>query len=177
MHISRNLNKIPSYAITLGAFDGLHLGHQALIAALKNIPNTFSALITFSSHPQAILHPETPFTPLLTEKEKLTLLDQFGLDLVVILPFTPEVPYDKFLTCLHKKLHFSHLLLGEGATFGKDRKGDAASVRAFSKNLEFEVTYIPKVTYKGKIISSSRIREALNKGDTLETEAMLGRSL
>lgn len=176
MHIITDLSHIPFLSppigLTIGTFDGMHLGHQALLHQLKQCTLGGSqAVLTFTN-------PPTGVSQLCTLDHKLKQFEQGGISLVLLFHFTPEFasqPFDLFLTHLHEKLPFSHLVLGEEATFGKDRQGTPERIRALSKHLFFEVTYIPKHLIDDQPVSSARIRKALQEGNLKLVHQLLGR--
>lgn len=166
--------------LTIGSFDGVHLGHQALLGHLRSkLPsNGLLAVFTFSNHPSHHFTPHAP-TPLICPPlQKAKLLSDYGADIVILTPFTSEfssTPFDQFLRLLKQKLSFSHLVLGTGATFGKGKEGNEARVRSLSTELGFEVEYLPKFNLHGTPVSSGRIRSFIAKGAFPEVEACLGR--
>ncbi len=168
----------PPVGLTIGTFDGIHLGHQALLKTLREKVSGTLSVFTFSNHPSGVIN-SRPSTPLLiTLEHKLKLLKECGVNLSVLSPFNTEFAsqgFDQFLSKLHNALHFSHLVLGEGASFGKNRQGNESEVRAFAKDHHFEVDYFPKIIYKNEPISSGRIRNHLQKGEFAEVKALLGR--
>lgn len=177
MHIITDLNQIPPLplpvGLTIGTFDGMHLGHQALLHQLQQhtIGGT-QAVFTFSNHPIG-----TP--QLCTLEHKLEQLRQLDISLVLLFSFNPQFasqPFDLFLTQLHQKLPFSYLLLGEGAAFGKDRQGTPERIKALSKTLPFTVEYLPKLLIQGFPVSSARIRQALQAGELSLVHQLLGRA-
>lgn len=165
------------FALTLGFFDGVHLGHKTLLDALqqKKIP---SAVLTFSNHPGSLLASKEP-PPLLTStKHKLELLRLSGIDLVFLLPFTRELAslsFDEFLKKLHDKIPFSHLIHGKGDAFGRKRAGDEKAVKEFGQKMGFEAHYLEKHQEGNELISSSRIRTLVKQGDLATASRLLGR--
>lgn len=157
-------------ALTIGFFDGVHLGHQVLLKYLRQHPHT--TILTFSNHPQDVIKPPSP--PLLIPlEEKLALLKPYADELLVF-PFTPEfaaTPFDALLA----QFDLSHLILGTGSLFGANRQGTEANVRRYAEKHHFIVEYLPKVLFQGEPISSSRIRSALTSGDLNLVKQLLGR--
>jgi riboflavin kinase / FMN adenylyltransferase len=149
-------------ALTIGFFDGVHIGHQALLTRLRKEPHT--TIFTFSN-------PNPP--QLISLEEKLSLLRPYADELIVV-PFTLEfakTPFEKFLS----SFNLSYLLLGEGAAFGNGRKGDEKAVKSYAKLNGFVVEYFPKTTYLNEVVSSSRIRKALEEKNFDLANALLGR--
>lgn len=157
-------------ALTIGFFDGVHLGHQVLLKRLRQHPH--ATILTFSNHPQSVFKPPAP--PLILPlEEKVALLKTFA-DEVIVLPFTLEfaaTTYDQLLS----QFNFSHLILGSGSVFGKNREGNEANIRAYAQKQSFIVEYIPKVLLYNEPVSSSRIRRAMAAGDTPLINQLLGR--
>lgn len=157
------------FAMTIGNFDGIHRGHQALLAKLQSygVP---TAVLTFAKHPLDYLRPPAP-KPIASLKEKLKLLAEQGIDCTVVIDFPQIVntPFDQFLS----SLPLSHLVLGEGAAFGKNRAGTEPQVKAWGEKHGVQVEYIKKID----LISSSQIRAALAAGDLALAETLLGHPL
>lgn len=184
MQLITTFEEIPSLqhpcALTIGNFDGVHLGHQTLLQhARHRLPKEgVLAVFTFSNHSSSLFTPHAPLPLICSPAQKIQLLASYGTDLLLYFPFTSsfsELSFDLFLKKLHTQLHFSHLILGVGATLGKNRKGDAENVQKLGKEIGFVVEYIPKLTLQGTPISSGRIRSLILKADFAEIEACLGR--
>jgi riboflavin kinase/FMN adenylyltransferase len=167
-------HSLPSVALTIGMFDGLHLGHAALLNQLKS-KKCPSAVLTFVNHPSKVLQPTAPPKSLLTSfAVKLALLEKIGIDHTVIIPFTLEfaaTPFEDLLS----RFSLSHLVLGQGSTFGRKRTGTEENIRSYANKHRFAVEYVPKTTLDGKPISSSRIRDAIHLADFSLAEKLLGR--
>lgn len=184
MKVTYHLEDIPQtrkpVVLTIGVFDGVHLGHQHIIKSLHKLTRKggTKALFTFTNHPQHILSSKKP-TPLLTSfKHRLHLLEKYGIDLVIAASFTREFSeqsYTSFLTKLHDKLPFSHLVLGEGSAFGKNREGDASSLKELEKKLGFEMHFLKKENYHKEEISSGRIRAFVEEGKLKKAKKCLDR--
>lgn len=157
-------------ALTIGFFDGVHLGHQALLKRLRKHPH--ATILTFSNHPQDVIKPPAP--PLLIPfSEKIALLNDYA-DEVIVLPFTAafaETSYDELLS----QFDLAHLILGTGSVFGKNREGNEANVRKYADARGIKVEYVEKFLYQNEPVSSSRIRKALNEGNITLAHQLLGR--
>lgn len=168
-------------ALTIGNFDGLHLGHQKIMHALKELTHDqrgAKVVMSFSNHPIEILKPDLTVTKITSLEEKLELFKEFGIDIVVLLEFTPalqQLSYRQFLEEIRASIPFSYLVLGEGASFGKNQEGTEARVKALSKTMGFEVIYLEKALYNDMPISSKLIREYLKIGDVEYIKNLLGR--
>ncbi len=158
-------------AITIGFFDGVHLGHQALLNVLRKYPHT--TIFTFSNHPLSLFAPPGPDL-LLPLEEKLALLKTFADELIVV-PFTKAfaaTPFDQFLD----QFDLAHLVLGQGAAFGKDREGTENHVRQYALSRNMTVEYIPKLQIDGRFVSTTAIRQAKASGNHSLVTQLLGRS-
>lgn len=180
MLLITDLNDIPPLdkpcALTIGSFDGVHLGHQALLKHLKGKGTL--CVFTFSNHPSTLFNPDNPVDLICPPLQKVKLLHDYGVDLVILIPFTrsfANVDFDEFLRQLKSKLNFSWLALGVGAAFGKNRKGDEAAVRRLASQLDFNVDYLPKTIVKGLPVSSGRIRSCIAQGRFQDAQELLGR--
>jgi len=171
-------------SLALGSFDGLHRGHQALISRVREAKRRQglknSVLFTFRRHPRLVLGgAEGPFL-LTTWREKLSLLEQLGLDVVVAMDFSRSlaaVDYREFVQrFLVDWLGMQHLVAGHDMHLGKDRAGDAAALQALGRERGFSVEVVDATEHQGLVISSSAIRTALAAGDCGLAAAMLGRS-
>jgi riboflavin kinase/FMN adenylyltransferase len=183
MKIIRHPSEHPevSSVVTIGYFDGVHRGHQALLKRLSQIAEQEmkkSTVITFSNHPSQVLRPEKPIFHLCTLSHKIHLLEQSGVDILLLQNFTKEFSQQtaqEFLQHIHGHLLFSHLILGYDAAFGRDKGGDVGRVHEISKKLGFEVEYLPPFKIDEEIISSTFIRKSIQEGDFARAEKFLGR--
>lgn len=179
-----SIDDVPSIdqpcGLTIGSFDGVHLGHQTLLKQLRaKLPsNGILVVYTFSNHPSHHFTPNAP-TPLICPPlQKAKLLEEYGADIVILVPFTQQfanTPYEQFLRHLKEKLSFSHLMLGTNATFGHKRQGNEENVKKIAPSLEFEVNYLPKLALHETPISSGFIRSLIARGAFHETQECLGR--
>jgi riboflavin kinase / FMN adenylyltransferase len=169
--------------LVLGSFDGLHRGHQELVEALRAAKDRrglkASILFTFRSHPRLTLGGmDGPFL-LTTWREKLSLLEQLGVDVLVAVDFNPElakVDYRRFVgQFLVGWLGMTHMVAGRDVHVGAGRRGDAAALAALGAELGYTLEVLPAATWQGRVISSSAIRNALAAGDCAAATAMLGR--
>lgn len=162
MIIAKSLSEIPfsfgPVALTIGFFDGVHAGHRFLFSELKKRGRP--AAITFSNHPSEALGKKTPRL-LTTLQEKLSLLQECKVELVIVLPFTKELAatsYIDFLQQVKDHLDFRYLVLGKGDALGKGREGDEVHLQLLEDELDFQAVFLPKLSYDGEPISSERIR-------------------
>jgi riboflavin kinase/FMN adenylyltransferase len=166
---------------TIGTFDGVHRGHQALIAQLVSSAKKAaqpSVVVTFFPHPAVLLRSlEGPYY-LTTSQEREAYLKQMGVDQVITLPFTRELANltaREFMTMLHKQLNIQHLWVGDNFALGRNREGDIPYIIQIGKELGYAVDVIQTTSNDSLVISSSLIRQALIAGDVTHAAKMLGR--
>lgn len=164
-------------ALTIGNFDGLHLGHRAILERVSKLPGQ-SALITFSNHPATILRPNITPGALITQKHKLRLIESAGIDHTLLLPFTKtlsELSANDFLKKIRTKLPFSHLILGHDATLGHNREGNTHTLPLLADKFGFTFETVKAEKIDHLVISSSAIRKFLKQGNLEQVKQMLGR--
>ena len=175
----------PAFSVvTIGTFDGVHIGHQAILKQLISEASANkgkSILITFWPHPRFILNKDASSLKLLsTFKEKTDLLKNLGLDYIVKIPFTPEfssLSAQAFVEeILVRKIGTKRLFIGHDHRFGNNREGNIDFLHAQSENNGYEVFEIPKQTIDDIGISSTKIRDALHVGNLALANSLLGRS-
>lgn len=169
--------------LAIGMFDGVHLGHQAVIeTAIHSARRTggIAAVLTFSPHPSHLFRPEAPVLQILTKDQKSKALYDLGIDALLIRLFEPNfaaIPATDFLPHLKNELPGLHALyIGEHFRFGKGRSGDVPLLIESGKTLKINTFSIPQLHYNGETISSTRIRAALTTGDITLANDLLGRS-
>lgn len=169
-------------AVSIGVFDGVHLGHRQMLNALAEDPVAGSlprGAITFDRHPLATIAPER--TPLLitTPEERLALFEQAGLDFAAVLTFDDRMrslPADAFVeSVLAGALGARLVVVGEGFRFGRDAGGDVDELRRLGDHFGFAVRAIPLLETAAGPISSSLIRARLGEGDVAAAAELLGR--
>lgn len=181
-HGTENANIAKPTVLTLGVFDGLHLGHQQIMktvveraAAIGAVPTA----ITFDPHPRAILHPESAPPMLQTLDQRLANFEVLGIEQAIVMPFTLEFsrqPAEDFLSAIvSDRLHAKEVYLGKGFAFGKDRGGNIDLLRRMSDELGFVADEVDEVQLRGQRISSSKIRKLLSEGRVNLARRMLGR--
>lgn len=185
MTIYETLDAIPlikqPIVLSIGNFDGVHKGHQALIERMHDLAKqerATKAILTFKNHPSEILKPYQK-TSLLTDfTHKTSLLHQAGIDHVIMLMFDQNFANqtaEEFLHRLKEVLPFRHLILGYDAKLGKERQGDKKEIERMGRLLSFTVEIIPPVLLNDTPISSTEIRKALQADDLKAAKQMLGR--
>jgi riboflavin kinase/FMN adenylyltransferase len=172
----------PAPVVTVGNFDGVHRGHQALVgAAVEGAKATggVSVVLTFDPHPSRVLSPDRAPEALLTVDQKEELLEGLGVDRLALLPFTKELsvldPPEFASAVLRGALGARRVVVGTNFRFGRGRAGDVALLRRLGANLGFDVVAVEPVFHEGAPISSTRIREALARGAVVAARDLLGR--
>ena len=170
-------------AVTVGNFDGVHRGHQALVervVARARRSGGTAVVLTFDPHPARVLAPDRAPGALTTPDQKQELLASLGADLVVVLPFSPAVaaqsPEQFVSRVLVASLGARQVVVGESFRFGRGQSGDAARLVALGAAGGFGVEAVPPVLDGGQPVSSSRVREALAGGDVATAQRLLGRA-
>ncbi len=171
----------PASVVTLGMFDGVHLGHQALLRACRAHANRLglpAVALTYEPHPVKVLHPEVPLKLLTTLPEKLHLLAEWGMDATVVAEFTPEfarlTPTDFISDVLCHALHPAQVVAGYRTTFGRERAGSAVVLQQLGNECRFGVEIISPVEASIGAISSTGIRKLLADGQVETAAEMLG---
>jgi riboflavin kinase/FMN adenylyltransferase len=164
--------QIPNPIVTTGTFDGVHVGHRKIIQHLRSLArenNGETVLITFEPHPRLVLFPDDNGLVLLsTMDEKKKLLEEAGIDHLIIIPFTKEfsrISSFDWIQMLVDKLHLHTLIIGYDHHFGRNREGSIEQLKEYSKELEFNLVEIPAQDIDHIKVSSTKIREALKLGD------------
>ncbi len=181
-HGTENANIQKPTVLTLGVFDGLHLGHQRIMqtvferaAAVDAVPTA----ITFDPHPRAVLHPESAPPLLQTLDQRLTNLEVLGIEQAIVIPFDRDFalqPAEDFVSAIiHDRLHAKEVHLGQDFAFGKGRGGNIELLRRMGGELGFVAEEVPEVRLRRQRISSSRIRGLLDEGRINIARRMLGR--
>jgi riboflavin kinase/FMN adenylyltransferase len=167
--------------VTIGTFDGLHRGHQALLKPLiagARTAGVASVLVTFEPHPRCVLDPDHCPPNLTTLDEKIWLLDQLGLDHLVVIPFTPQLAAlsaTAFMQRLLRGIEIRRMVVGEHHRFGHGQRGDSALLRRLGTRHGFTVEVAPTLLRGGQPISSSRIRRLVLLGQVRAAAQLLGR--
>lgn len=184
MQVHRNLESLPRFrnaVLTIGTFDGVHLGHRQIIAALTEEAGAIageSIIITFDPHPRKIVQPSTSLQLINTLEERIELLSDLGVDHLVIVPFTPEFAdlsaeayIEDFLVA---KFQPRSIIIGYDHHFGKNRQGNFRLLEEKSPVYGFHLVEIPKHILEAIGISSTKIRQALQTGEIEKANKLLG---
>jgi len=167
--------------VTIGTFDGIHIGHQKILKNLIRTANNEgkkSVLLTFFPHPRMVLQKENKILLLNTIKEKSSLLEKMGLDYLIIHPFSREfsrlTALDFVRDILVNKLNTSRLIIGYDHHFGKNREGNIHQLKEYSLLYDFKVEEIPAQDIDDVSVSSTKIRTALKDGNLKTANNYLG---
>lgn len=167
--------------VAIGNFDGVHRGHKELLSKAVSIARQSSrpaGAIIFEPHPREFFHPEEPHFRLTPLPEKLRILDDMGLDVVVVLDFDEKLvslPAEDFVEkILLERLGVSHVVIGYDFFFGRGRKGSPDTMRAAGEAHGFGVTVVSQQAEEGQVFSSTAIRLHLAQGDVLGAARLLG---
>lgn len=185
MRVFTNLAELPAFrnaVITIGSFDGVHCGHQRILEQVNALAQRIdgeSVVITFHPHPRQVIYPQDDSLRLLTTtEEKIFLLEKYGADNVVIVPFTIEFSQlsadeyiEKFLV---EKFHPRCIVIGYDHRFGLNRQGDIHYLRWHGEKFGYDVVEIEKQEVDDIAVSSTKIRKALEVGDVKTASTLLG---
>ena len=185
MQVVHGYDHVPREArravLAIGNFDGVHRGHQVLLARAKDIATPLKAragVLAFEPHPRTLFQPERPLFRLTSITQRIALFQQFGMDLAVVLPFDrtlAELTAEAFIErVLVAGLGLRHAVIGFDFHFGKGRGGSPASLQAAGHEMGFGVTIVAPVAEGGEVVSSSAIRAELAQGDVAGAAHLLG---
>jgi riboflavin kinase/FMN adenylyltransferase len=170
--------------LTIGNFDGVHLGHQALFRTMQELAAVHTAaaahvgVLTFEPHPLAVLRPEKAPTLLTSPGERMELIAAMGLNLGIIQPFTQEIANLRaveFMTLLKTHLGLNTLVVGPDFALGRGRSGDIARLRELGRELDYQLVVIDPVHWQEHSVRSSSIRALLREGEVAQAANLLGR--
>ena len=177
----KNYTEKTAKVLSLGMFDGVHLGHLSVINQLKKIAqkdHLETAILTFWPHPRKVFNPNDELKLLNTLEEKLSLLEKAGIEVVFLKEFDEEfrnLTGENFIEqILVEKLNVKHLIIGHDHVFGKNKSGNFELLQQLSPKLGFEVAQLQAVKEGEFNISSTKIRKCLANGNILGANKMLG---
>jgi len=168
-------------AITVGNFDGVHMGHQQVLAELKGHAQAVGGpalAVTFEPHPRAVLFPEEAPRRLCHVHERLQYLEEASVEAVLLLEFTKELASwsaEKFSRTLYDAFSFKHIHVGYDFAFGHDRQGHVTDLRALGDDVGFTVSEAAAFEMQGAVVSSSRIRSNIEAAELSLANQLLGR--
>ena len=180
----QEFKKLDNAVVTSGTFDGVHLGHQKIINRLNEVAeltNGESVVITFYPHPRSVISPDNQIVKLLsTLDEKIDLLEKSGVNNLLIIPFTrefSELSSEEFIQKIFiQAIGTKTLVIGYDHRFGKNREGGFNYLKLNKDKYGFEIEEISRQDIENVVVSSSKIRKALQEGDVPSAEHFLGRN-
>lgn len=186
MQVFRGLNRIDrkfkNPVVTIGNFDGVHLGHQLLFKRVKEEAHLIegeSIVITFDPHPVRVLRPNAGLKLISRCSKKLELIDKAGIDVVICLRFTldfAKTTADEFVNeILCGKIGITKIMVGYDYSFGRDRQGNIDFLKEKGKHCGYSVSVLEPFYIDDNIVSSTRIRELISVGDMVSVRKLLGR--
>lgn len=185
MNVYKDLNNLPDFqnaVITIGSFDGVHGGHQIILNRVKELAqdvNGESVVITFHPHPRLVVYPkDTSLRLINTIEEKISLLERYGIDNVVIVPFTiafSQQSADEYIEkFLLEKFNPKWIVIGYDHRFGLNRQGDINYLKHYSKEANFQVDEIEPQQIDEITVSSTKVRKAIQAGKVKQAGKLLG---
>lgn len=174
-------NKYPATVIALGTFDGLHLGHTDVINTARDYAERNGlklAVFTFSNHPLALIRPDLVPVRIISAEEKIKLLESFGVDYLINIPFTEDfaaLSPDEFLDRL-ACFNYRCLVVGENFTYGFLGSGKTETLERSGRKIGFDVIVRPLVKMNGNVVSSTGIRNLIQAGHIEYANRMMGRA-
>jgi riboflavin kinase/FMN adenylyltransferase len=181
-HHINALPEIPNAVLTIGTFDGVHCGHQQIIATINRIAhetNGQSVILTFHPHPRLVINPDDTSLKLLnTLEEKIISLEKYGVNNLIVTPFSQQFSemsaHDYVKDFLWKHIKPKVIVIGYDHRFGKDRKGGIHTFNELSSELNFKVEEISQQTVDDIAVSSTKVRNALAEGKAELANHLLG---
>lgn len=180
--LSQSPSLVPNMVLALGTFDGVHRGHQELLRRVKEEAGRLggaTAVFTFKTHPLVTLAPRQTPLQITPVHRKVEIFEELGIEVLILTRFDHELadlsPAAFIEGYLVRKLSARKVLVGFDFAFGKGRQGTTCLLEQEGKRWGFEVEVIPQVTVEGQVVSSSLIRELLQKGEVSRAENYLGR--
>lgn len=167
--------------LTIGVFDGVHLGHQHLLNQVMDTAREMKALsgvVTFYPHPRQVIYQEERVPSLCTLDERLDILKSLGIELIATLSFTPKLARmeaRQFVSLIQEHLRMKELVVGPDFALGRGREGDLDTLGVIGQEQGFGVRVVPPLGLEGLVVSSTAIRRALAEGDVVQAARLLGR--
>ena len=168
-------------SLAIGNFDGVHIGHQALLHATRTFAlanNLQTGVLTFHPHPTVLVAPSRVPPMLCTLEQRLARLRTFGVQKILVLPFTDELALltpDEFIAAIHSSLETKGIFVGDNFRFGHKKAGTTEVLAALGNKYNFAATFLDRLTFRGKIVSSSAVRLALSECRLALAGHLLGR--
>ena len=184
MQIEEELSRLSPESdtlLTIGVFDGVHLGHKYLISKLieqARQQNLLPGVVTFRQHPQEVVAPKTKL-PFLTDLvERSNLLRKEGVEAIIPISFTTDIAQfsaRQFVSLMQKHLRMRGLVIGPDFALGRHREGDTDTLLQLGQDMNFSVTVVPPARINGEVVSSTAIRKAISDGDMRKVDKLVGR--
>ncbi len=181
--LEKIISPIPSACVTIGNFDGVHLGHQLLFSEVVSRAyrrQGTSVAVTFDPHPLQVLRPEAGIKLISTYEQKVEMIEYAGIDILIVIPFTREFAVisavDFVKNILIDRIGINELVVGYDYAFGKARQGDISFLKEQGRVHGFPVTVVDPHYEDGMLVSSSKIRELVAEGRMRDVKKLLGRS-
>lgn len=181
-HVDQIDEDFPETAVTIGKFDGIHLGHQTLMGQTVEVAEEHgiaSVVVTFDRHPDALLNPDRVKLPITGPSQKQFLVRETGVDVLLTLTFDQalaELSPEEFVKeVIVDSLKARWVLVGESFRFGAKGAGDVTMLRELGQKLGFRVTVVEPVLVDGEVVSTTLVRESLDRGDVVKAAKLLGR--
>jgi len=170
--------------ITVGSFDGVHLGHQSLLRQMNDFAqqnNYKSVVVTFDPHPQEVLQTNPDFFLINTFEQKIALFEQFGIDMVFVIPFSTEFAQKSatefFLTYIFPKINVKAIFMGPNHHFGKKREGNADMLTRLCKERNIQLIVAQEFKIDGLEVRSTLIRKYIKQNDWQNAERLMGHNV
>lgn len=177
-----NVERLPYPILTIGNFDGVHLGHQTIFQMIikkAKEKNGTSVVLTFEPHPLKVIAPDKAPKLITSFKERRRLIEESGIDVLLYIKFTKEfsnIPAEDFVKkILLDAIGIKEIFIGSNYFFGKGKRGSPELLKKMGKEYGFEVTIIPEIKINNSTVSSSKIRSLISKGNVEEASKFLGR--
>jgi len=167
--------------LTIGVFDGVHAGHRYLLSKLRQRAaqrKLLSGVVTFNPHPQSVLHPNNRLPWLCDLDDRVRAFQELGIEMIAVLTFTRQVAQMSardFMNLLKNHLKMKGIVVGPDFTLGRGQEGDIGALRALGADMDFTIEVVPAFRIDGDVVSSTRIRRALLRGDMAKIKELMGR--
>lgn len=168
-------------ALTIGVFDGVHLGHRHLLDRVMDTAlelEALSGVVTFYPHPRQVVFQEEAVSYLSTLEERVEIIKSLGIELIATLSFTPKLARlgaREFISLIQEHLRMRELVVGPDFALGRGREGDLDTLATLGDEQGFGVRVVPPLEMDGMVVSSTAIRRALSEGDVMQAARLLGR--
>jgi riboflavin kinase/FMN adenylyltransferase len=181
-HIATSPRRFVAPVLTLGNFDGVHRGHQAILGRVAEVAHAAggeAVALTFNPHPVAVLRPDRAPALITSVRDKIQLMGAAGVDVLVVQHFTPvfaELSAEAFVELfVVQRLRATRLVVGHSVSFGHERRGDTALLGELGKRWGFDVEVVGPIRVDGHDVSSSAVRRTIAAGDVVLAATLLGR--